>query len=279
MAIAVDANPDAEVIAGLLGVDVEKLAARDRVYQPVARWVALDDKRPIGLATALIRPDDRLFLSCRLTDESVFAPLLDAAVADLDRPVHLSIADHQQDRLRLADLAGFQVEVRNENFEVPFWSALERTGSGHSARVELVQADQVDRDQLFTLDNELRQDVPGCEGWRGDRRWFEDEMTGDTFEPRAYVVARDRAGGQLIGLCRIWRNPVAPTLGLIGVRRTHRTGYPARMLLHAALSAASTWGSETFVAQTAHRSLQRRLRSFGAVQTGETLQLVNRGQP
>ncbi len=276
MALAVEPTPSDELVAMLLSVDVDKLAARERVYRPDARWVVFDEQTPVGLALALTRPDNRLFLTLRLEDEAGFGPLLAAAVSDLDAPIYLSIADDQHDRLKTAEAAGFSIEIRTDNFDVPFETALARTAGRPTGRVELLRADQVAREELFLLDIELRQDVPGCEGWRGDRRWFDDEMTGPMFEPEGYLVARDSPDGELVGLCRMWNHAEKPTLGLIAVRRTHRSGLPARALLHKTLLVASAWGSATFSAHTAHRSLQRRLRSSGATRTGGTYQLVNR---
>jgi len=48
-----------------------------------------------GVAAAFLRPDDRLFVAHRLSAETAFGPLLDAAIDDLDQPIHLSIANDQ----------------------------------------------------------------------------------------------------------------------------------------------------------------------------------------
>lgn len=137
-------------------------------------------------------------------------------------------------------------------FDVPFAPLVRCTACHRSSRLELVPADEVSPDLLFALDTELRQDVPGNDGWRGNRLWFDDELASDEFDPAAYLVTRARDSGDLIGLCRLWNNPTGPALGLLGVRRGHRTGGPALTLVHRAAMAASQWGGRHLLDQ--HRS-------------------------
>lgn len=257
----------------MLDIGSDELIERDRLLQPLRRWLAVDGETPVGLATAFLRPDDRLFVSHRLSTEAAFGPLLDAAVDELDQPIHLSIANGQDNRLRLAERAGFVSELHALAFEVPFRSALRRTAGQWSNRIEPVPADEVRPDHLFTLDVQLRQDVPGISGWRGNRAWFDDEMAADDFDPSGYLVARDRSSGDLVGLCRFWRNPEGPALGMLAMRPSHRSGRPTLGLLHASMLAASRWGFDSFSTHTAHTSLQRRLRAIGATETGGSQQL------
>jgi hypothetical protein len=268
MSISIQAEPGQQAVAGFLEIGLDELVERDRFQQPIARWLAVDGDEPAGLATAFVRADDRLFVNHRINSEDLFGPLLDAAIRQLDRPVHISVLDTDEHRLRLAERSGFVVELTARAFDVPFQPVVAMTASRQSSTVDYVQADSVSPDQLFALDTELRCDVPGNDGWRGNRLWFDDEMNSPEFEPSAYVVARDRRSGTLVGLCRIWKNRDGAALGMLGVLPTHRTGWPALGLLHRAALAAEKWGFETFSAHTARAPLQRRLRQIGAVETG-----------
>jgi hypothetical protein len=142
------------------------------------------------------------------------------------------------------------------------------TTGQRSGQTETIRADQVPPDDLFALDTDLRRDVPGNDGWQGNRTWFDDEMTSAEFDPAAYLVARDKDSGELAGLARFWRTEDGPTLGMIGVRPRYRSGRVALGLLHDTMLTASTWGSETFSTHTARSSLQRRLRAIGATEAG-----------
>ena len=273
MAIEVRADPRPDEVATFLDIGLDELAERDRFQRPMGRWLAVDGQTSIGLATAVVRPDDRLFVTHRLGSEAAFDPLLVAAMGDLESPVHLSVPADQSHRLRSAMASGFTVEWTARTFDVPFRSALQATAGHPSTRIEMVQADRVSSDELFELDTALRQDMPGSDGWRGNRTWFDDELASPAFDPTAYLVARDRSDGQLVGLCRFWKNADGAALGLIGVRPSHRTGRPALALLHESLTAASRWGFDTFSTHTARASLQRRLQAIGATQTGGFSQL------
>ena len=80
------------------------------------------------------------------------------------------------------------------------------------------------------------------------------------------------------GLVRIWRNPDEPSLGLIGVLPEHRHTLIAAALLQQALTAASGWGSETFLAATspANAVIYPRMARLDAEATRATVRLVYR---
>ena len=140
-------------------------------------------------------------------------------------------------------------------------------------------ANAVDPDELFILDGELRRLTPGTDGWRGDRGWFDEELAeSPPFDPDGYLAATGPAG-DLAGLVRIWRNPDEPSLGLIGVLPEHRHTTIAAALLRTALTAASGWGSETFVAATspANPVIYPRMERLGAQPVRSTLRFVFRG--
>lgn len=109
----------------------------------------------------------------------------------------------------------------------------------------LTSAADTDIHQLMALDDALRNDVPGAEGWESNETTFR-EQTYDSpyFDPEAYLVALD-AGDSYAGLVRIWNGPRPlprlgliglPRLGLIGVLPAHRRRGLARALLSTAFN-------------------------------------------
>ncbi|MBT8198757.1 MAG: hypothetical protein KJO84_09705 [Acidimicrobiia bacterium] len=248
---------------------------RARTLPPGSRrWLAVDDGIAVAAATSMVRPDDRVFLRF-VGDAEAYGPLADGVIATLGRRVHAFT--RSEEMLAALERAGFGIENVTEDFAVPFDRALALTSrawlpSGYS----LHRADEVDEDRLFALDNMLRRDVPGSDGWRGNREWFHDELHGDpAFDPSAYLVAQEENSGEYVGLTRIWRNDSGPRLGLIGVRRHHRGSTLAPFMLHRALESAATWGSEVFHTGTSlsNRAVYPKLSRIGESQ-GLSWQLV-----
>ena len=82
-------------------------------------------------------------------------------------------------------------------------------------------------DRLRLLDDALRQDVPGAEGWRWAPEDFLSETFGPDFDPATYLVAMARGTGEYVGLVRVWIRRTGPRLGLMAMlpafRRTGAT--------------------------------------------------------
>jgi ribosomal protein S18 acetylase RimI-like enzyme len=96
--------------------------------------------------------------------------------------------------------------------------------------LDAVRADAVDEETLRLLDDELRQDVPGTDGWRSTQTAFREETyLSPHFDPAVYLVAT--ADGRHAGICRVWLRPEQPRLGFIGVRRSLRRRGIARWLI------------------------------------------------
>ena len=55
--------------------------------------------------------------------------------------------------------------------------------------------------RLRLLDDALRQDVPGCEGWRWDAGEFRAETFSPFFDPAAYLVAAPGPAESTPGWC------------------------------------------------------------------------------
>ncbi len=268
-----------EAAAPLYGKTPEELRARD-AHRPGWRWLARRDGQAVGAVLAQERPDLRTFLSYAGDDLAALRPLTEAAARHLGGRLHTMADEAECGRLAALRTAGFETEMVSERFVIPFERAIAAVDrawvpSGMSIR----PADEVDEDRLFTLDNTLRQDVPGSDGWRGDRQWFREELAeSPPFDPSAYLVGMDDRNGEYAALLRIWRNPDGPRLGLIGVVRQYRNTTIAAALLRQGLRAAAGWGHEHLVTETSPDNpvTYQRMARLGAESRGRFLQLVRR---
>lgn len=232
-----------------------------------------------GSATIRERPDGRRFLIVRADDDAAWTDVLTEALAVTDGPVHLTIPATAFGRIDAARALGFVDELRGRQFDVPFEPCLADAGRvPRSTRVALRLADEINPDELFELDTELRGETPGSDGWRGMREWFDEELDSAEFDPSGYLVAVSVTDGALAGLVRFWRNDPVPSLGLLGVRAAWRHGTVAATLLGGGLRAASTWGADHFEVHTTRPALIRRLRRLGATE-GEGFLRLHRPSP
>ncbi|HEX4324807.1 MAG TPA: GNAT family N-acetyltransferase [Gaiellaceae bacterium] len=215
-----------------------------------------------------IRPDGRCF---------VFGE------PDDDLPpgrAHAGVDEADEARARALAGLGFASQRRELVLELPTdpaaWSvpAVE-TPSG----IAFVPADRVEEEQLRLLDDLLRQDVPGTDGWKWSPAGFREETyESRDFDPATYLVALDeRRSG--VGIARVWMRPDRPRLGLIAVRPDWRRRGVARALLAAALTAVRERDprdvrTDVDETNTASRSL---LFGFGGRTMGASLELVREG--
>jgi len=109
--------------------------------------------------------------------------------------------------------AGFVEQRRENRYVVP---ATATRGGDPPAGISFVTVDNVDADRLRELDDLLRQDVPGTDGWRWAPAEFRDEIA--AADPALYLVAVDDASGEYVGIVRVW----GTRLGFVGVRREFR---------------------------------------------------------
>jgi GNAT superfamily N-acetyltransferase len=265
--------------AGVYDMAAAELRARDeRQGQPLQRWLAVADGEASAAVSTWWRPDDRTFLYFVGPDQAAYSLLTDAVVDALDRPVHTFVDTEDHELVEAFRSAGFDVEVVEERFRIRFdhvlaWLRRAWVPTGFSIH----PANTIDENRLFILDNTLRQDTVGTDGWRGDRGWFHEELTeSPPFDPSAYLVAVDDRTGGYVGLVRIWRNPTGPRFGLIGVLPEFRNTTIAGALLRQALLAASEWGHETFTAETSpsNPTIYRRMSRIGAESLGRFYQMV-----
>jgi ribosomal protein S18 acetylase RimI-like enzyme len=162
----------------------------------------------------LLRPDGRRFLVGPLRESLPPGELFAWAQED----------DHE--RLRELEDLGFVRERRE--LQLVLRTAVPRLRA--PAGVDAVRADAVEEGTLRLLDDELRQDVAGTDGWRWSAADFREETyLSPHFDPAVYLVAT--AGGEPVGICRVWSRPEDPQLGFIGVRRSLRRRGIARWLV------------------------------------------------
>jgi RimJ/RimL family protein N-acetyltransferase len=244
-----------------------------------ATWRVLRGDESSGSAYALCRPNRRWFVSVDTWDEDEFAPLVEAMADDLRNDLYTTLEDGDPE-LRQWLALGFTIHRRELRFRMPVNPA--RTGLDTAATelaVALLPADAVDVALLRRLDDTLREDVPGAEGWRNDPEEFAQYTFGTKqFDPTTYLVAVDDAAARFAGLVRVWNMPKVPRLGLIGVTSGYRRHGLARVLLAAAFSSLHQRGIEYVDAEvdSSNPAALALLTGIGAVETGVSLELVRR---
>src|SRR5262249_18835871 len=128
------------------------------------------------------------------------------------------------------------------------------------------------------LDDALRQDVPGSEGWQWDAGDFRAETFGPFFDPATYLVAVDRASGEYAGLVRIWRNRAGPRLGLIATLAPYRRRRVARALLGQAFAVLAARGDTSVTCELDDTNVASVswLTGLGARRYGGNAELIRR---
>ena len=245
-------------------------------------WRALDGDQVVGSVTAVLLPNDRWFVDFSHGGESAWRPLLAAVAANTASDLYLTADDTDVQYLRQLAGLGFTELRRESHVLIPTDPGL--TGLVVTAEppgVLFISAADAFEDDLRLLDDALRQDVPGCEGWRWDPAGFHDETFGTDFDSKTYLVAVDERSGRYIGLVRVWITPGLPRLGLVAVARPYRRKGVARALLAVAFRELHARGAAQVTAEmddanTASRTL---LWGLGARRTGGTVELVRRFAP
>ena len=165
--------------------------------------------------------------------------------------------------------AGF-VELRRENRYVVWTSG--RDPAPPPPGFSVATVDQIDLDRLRVLDDLLRQDVPGTDGWRWEPSAFVEETA--AADPQLYVVAVDDASGEYVGIARVW----GTRLGFVGVAREYRDRGIARALLGRVFAVLAARGvtevtTEIDVENVASR---RTIEPLGSRVVGQSVELVRR---
>lgn len=221
---------------------------------------------------AWIRPDGRRFVS--FASERAGA----AAVADLDGDLYAMVDAADDDARLLHEGLGFAVSRRESEYLIPVAVAVSRLRDiGDPDGFTFLRADEVTEERLRELDDTLRQDVPGTDGWAWDAAEFRAEtFESPAFDPTTYVVAVHHASDEYVGLARVWRNPSRPRLGLVAVLPAHRRRRLAKALLARVFAALEERGATDVSAEVDDTNVASiaLLTGLGARRTGGSLELI-----
>ena len=226
-----------------------------------------------------LRPDNRCFLFFDTWRPDAYAPLTEAVAQHLRRDLHVTLEDAEYDALDACVAAGFVEHRRESYYRVPTDPSL--TGLAGAAMpdgLEVLSAGDADIDRLRLLDDALRQDVPGSDGWRWPPEEFRDETVSPFFDPATYLVAVARASGEYVGLARVWKNRAGARLGMIAMLAPYRRRGAARALLGRAFAVLDACGqpSVTAEADDANVASVSLLTRLGARRYGGSIELIRR---
>lgn len=267
----------ADTVSAAAGTTGSAVVAR---LTRTARWTLVRDGATVATAYAVCRPDRRWYVSVDAWDEADHEPLVNAMVVDLAHDLHTRIDGADPRSLELWSRFGFEPLRRELELLVPTDPG--RTGLHHVVLppgLVLLPADEVDERALRELDDQLRNELPGTDGWVSDPAEFHDHVFDEAhFDRATSLVAVDDERRQFAGLVRIWVSSTRSRLGILAVTRPYRRQGLARALLGSALLALHERGvvevmAEVDASDAPGLALARRL---GAVQTGSSLVLERR---
>jgi ribosomal protein S18 acetylase RimI-like enzyme len=275
-----------EIVARQLGDrDWNVLAARSRDrsaavvrVQHSCEWVASNDDREVGRLSALRRPDARWFVACDTWFDAVHDALVMTAAEDLHQDLYAVVNESDDEALARHVACGFVAHRREAEFTINVEQALRALGaSDPPTGYRFVSAADIDEVDLRILDDVLREDMPGSEGWVNQPQEFREYTFAAHFDRTAYLVAVDEAD-RLVGLVRIWKTPLPRRLGLIAVLREHRRRGLARALVTTALQAVQAQGVTSLSAEVDSENVPSLtlLEKMGAKRTGGTIELRRR---
>jgi ribosomal protein S18 acetylase RimI-like enzyme len=247
--------------------------------RPALTWRALDGDLVAGEVRARLRPDNRWFVYFDTWRADAYPPLADAVAHDLGRDLYVTLEDAEYDALDACVQAGFAVHRRESYYRIPADRAVAGlAGAVLPAGLDVLSAADADITRLRRLDDALRQDVPGSEGWRWDAEEFRAETFGPFFDPATYLVAVDRASGEYAGLVRIWRNRAGPRLGLIATLARYRRRGVARALLGQAFAVLAARGETNVTCEVDDTNVASVswLTGLGARRYGGNAELIRR---
>jgi ribosomal protein S18 acetylase RimI-like enzyme len=247
--------------------------------RPALTWRALDGDLVAGEVSARLRPDARWFVFFDSWRADAYPPLAEAVARDLGQDLYVTLEDAEFDALDACAAAGFAVHRRESYYRIPVEAAMTAlTGVRLPAGLDILSAADADTTRLRLLDDALRQDVPGCEGWRWDPDEFRAETFSPFFDPATYLVAADQASGEYAGLVRVWRSRAGPRLGLIAMLAPYRRDGAARALLGQVFAVLAARGAASVVAEVDDTNVASLslLTELGARRYGGNVELIRR---
>jgi len=234
-------------------------------------WLAWRNGGVVGAVHPWLAPDRKVRLFFERTEPAAYGALLEK----IEGPCLTTVDEADREAVTALTGLGFEVVRREVRLEIP----VIRTSFALPDGYRVISAADTGIRELMALDDALRDDVPGAEGWESNETWFREETYDSPFfDPETYLVAIG-SDGSYAGLVRIWNGPrPRPHLGLIGVLRTHRRRGLARALISTALNVLNDRGAPVVTAEadetnTASLTL---LASFGASEVSADVELSRR---
>jgi ribosomal protein S18 acetylase RimI-like enzyme len=246
---------------------------------PDSSWRALAGDDDIGLVQTVRRPDGRCFAFFRSCRADAYEPLLAAVAEELDDDIYVTVDEADDERLSHCERLGFVVHRRESHYLIP--TDPKATGL-HGVQTPrgfvLASAGRVEEDRLRELDDSLRQDVPGTDGWKWDEADFREETFASPFDPATYLIAVEESTGTYAGLVRVWNNPKVPRLGLIAVLPPYRRRGLAKALLAQAFAVLDRRGKTEVTTEVDDMNIASAslLQALGARRTGGSIELIRR---
>lgn len=247
---------------------------------PGLAWRAVEGDRAVGAVKAVLRPDERCFLFFRSCRAHAYESLLAAVAGELGRDLYVTVDEADDEGRRLYEQLGFVVNRREGKYLIstdPGITGL-RDAEAPPGFV-LVCADEVEEHRLRVLDDALRQDIPGTDGWRWDEAGFREEtFDSPDFDPATYLIAVAQTSGDYAGLARVWSKAKGPRLGLIAVLAPYRRRGLANALLVEAFGVLHERGKTEVSAEVDDTNVPSTslVKALGARRTGGSIELMRR---
>ena len=197
---------------------------------------------------AIRRPDGAWSIRLPHDQPSSWPALVEAATGDGCATLVLTCpAEQDQEHLLALQRAGFQRARTETIWRLPV-AAILTTAVRTEHRLVLVT--DLDPEAVVVLDNAIRADIPGCEGWVATGAQLAATFEDPGFDPALYLVAQHLGTGGLEGLVRVWDGRPDPRLGCIGVAASRRRTSLALVLLQAVARTLEARGVRYLTAET-----------------------------
>jgi GNAT superfamily N-acetyltransferase len=241
-------------------------------------WQALDRGTVAGEVSVWRRPDNRKQLFFDTWRPDAYLPLTLAVAHDLGQDLYTVLDDSEFDAFDACVGAGFTVNRRESYYKISTDPAVTRLSTASlPPGISVISPKEADIDRLRLLDEALRQDTPGSDGWRWAPQDFKDETFGRGFDPETYLIAI-APGGDYVGIVRVWLGWRLPRLGFMSVKKPYRRRGITRALLGQAFQVLHERGDESVIAEAddENEASVTLLTSLGGRRTGGTVELIRR---
>ena len=154
-------------------------------------WVAYRGEKTIGQVRAFLRPDRRCFLFFRDCDDDAFEPLVESVTRDIPGDLFATVEESDERTQRLLHRVDFAVHRREPVYSIPADPAVTQLRSVRRPYgIMFLSAADADEARLMRLDDALRQDVPGTDGWRWPEAadFREATFRDGAYDPATYLV-------------------------------------------------------------------------------------------